>query len=330
MSDKLRVLNALTNNGRDLSPFETDMGDVCTGWLSNHFDKMRPDDVKELLGLICKAVAYVPSFLSTENKTLLLQRACVVTTSLRSASQVPVVEACLGFLEAVVQHGLVLPPNCLSPMVASICCTVNVEKLCDVSWRVGRGLLSSHGYSVETLDALCSILQSQGIRAGQRSAAPTVQNAGSIIRGAVFFVAMSCWGKDKIETLRAAPLNILAAFVLAVRSGYSVAAYEVLLSVRRLIRKQGSELVVEWDNIFVILHELAAYTSSNASFVRVLIDTLNSLRALSDTNRFAADPQRLLWLLEAHASVLPARESLRLLRTRLNQVQKKMLVVFVC
>ena len=197
-----------------------------------------------------------------------------------------------------------------------------MEKLCDVSWRIGRGLLSSLAHSVETLDALCAILQSQGMRGGGGPSVHHrgVQNVGSIIRGAVFFVAMSCWGKDKIESLRAAPVNILAAFVHAARSGYSVAAYEVLLSVRRLIRKQGAELVVEWDNIFLILHELAAYTSSNASFVRVLIDTLNSLRALSDTNRFAADPQRLLWLLEAHASVLPARDSLRLLRTRLNQV----------
>lgn len=231
-------------------------------------------------------------------------------------------EACLGFFEAVVQHGVTLPPNCLAPIVASICCTVNVEKLCDVSWRVGRGLLSSPAHSIDTLDALCAILQSQGLRGGQnpQRGTPTVQNVGSIIRGAVFFVAMSCWGKDKIESLRFAPINVLQAFVHAARSGYSVAAYEVLLSVRRLIRKQGSELVVEWDNIFIILHELAAYTSSNSSFVRVLIDTLNSLRALADTNRFAADPQRLLWLLEAHVSVLPARDCLRLLRTRLNQV----------
>ncbi len=88
MSEKLRVLTVLTSNGRDLSPFETDMGDVCTGWLANHFDKLTSEDVRELLGLICRAVAYVPSFLSTENKTLLLQRACVVTTGLRAATQV--------------------------------------------------------------------------------------------------------------------------------------------------------------------------------------------------------------------------------------------------
>ncbi len=78
----------------------------------------------------------------------------------------PVVEACLGFLEAVVQHGIALPQNCLSPIVTSICCSVNVEKLCDQSWRIGRGLLSSRSYSAETLDALCSILQSQGLRGG--------------------------------------------------------------------------------------------------------------------------------------------------------------------
>jgi hypothetical protein len=88
MSEKLRVLSVLTNNGRDLSPFETDMGDVCTGWLTNHFDVLQPSDVRELLALVSRAVAFVPSFLSTENKTLLLQRACVVATGLRAASQV--------------------------------------------------------------------------------------------------------------------------------------------------------------------------------------------------------------------------------------------------
>ncbi len=318
--EKLRVLAALTANGRDLSPIETDLGDVATEWLTNQFDKLAPAHVRELLGLLSRAVASSPAFLSAENKTLLLQRACVVASSLRVASQVPVVESCLSFLEAVVQHDVVLPAHCLAPMVASLCCTVNIDKLCEQSWRVGRCLLGSRAYGGETMDALCAILQARRNLSSSASSASVTQNAGSIIRGAVFFVGMSCWGKDKVDSLHVAPATVLAAMVQAVRCGYSVAAYEVLLSVRRLIRKQGPELAVEWDSIFIILYEMTAYTSSNPSFVRVLVDTLGSLRVLSDSNRFLADPQRQLWLLEAHSTLLPPRDSLRLLRTRLAQV----------
>jgi hypothetical protein len=325
--ERLRVLVALTANGRDLSPFETELGDVVTEWLTNQFDQLGPAHVRDLLGLLSRAVASTPAFLSAENKTLLLQRACVVASSLRLASQVPVVEACLMFLESVVQHGVKLPPHCLVPMVSSLCCTVNIDKLCDQSWRVGRGLLSSPVYGLETLDALCALLQQRrglsggaGGGGGSGAGGSATQNAGSVIRGAVFFVGMSCWGKDKVESLHMAPVTVLQAMVHAARCGYSVAAYEVLLSVRRLIRKQGPELTVEWDSIVAILYEMTAYTSANLSFVRVLVDTLSSLRALSDSNRFLADPQRQLWLLEAHATVLPPRDALRLLRTRLAQV----------
>ena len=310
IGDIMDCLVALTANGRDLSPFELDAGNTFSLWLSNRFDRMGVDLAMRLLGLLSVAISTGSAkFLSNENKTLLIQRACVTASGLRVASQVPMVEACLIFLEALVTKDGKLPPHCLVPLVSSLCCTVNIDKLSEVSWRIGHDLLASPLYGFATLDGLLEILRSKH----------GSQNFGSILRGAVFFVSMSCWGKDKIESLNVSPATVLPAMVEAMQCGWNVAALEVLLSVRRLIRKEGADLTIEWESIFLILYEMSAYVSSSPTFVRVLVDTLQTVTALSEKNQFLADSQKLLWLLEVHSALLPPDESLRLLRTRLSQ-----------
>jgi hypothetical protein len=48
---------------------------------------------------------------------------------------------------------------------------------------------------------------------------------------------MSVWGSQKVSTLNVSPSLILPSLLKALASGQPVVAYEVLLAIRRLIKK---------------------------------------------------------------------------------------------
>ena len=48
---------------------------------------------------------------------------------------------------------------------------------------------------------------------------------------------MSSWGSQRIVTLKVPPLQILSSFNNALQCDAAVVAYEILLSVRRLVKK---------------------------------------------------------------------------------------------
>ena len=63
----------------------------------------------------------------------------------------------------------------------------------------------------------------------------------------MYFAAMSSWGSQRVETLQYSWSEVLAAFSQALRSNDLLVAFEVVLSVQRLISKYGASLRNEWD-----------------------------------------------------------------------------------
>ena len=82
--------------------------------------------------------------------------------------------------------------------------------------------------------------------------------AANVIRGAVFFVGMSLWGSQRIETLMEhySFAEVLYSIRRVVLAQEPMVCGEVLLSLHRLVTKYGRELTcVEWDVIVdIFLH----------------------------------------------------------------------------
>jgi tuberous sclerosis protein 2 len=111
---------------------------------------------------------------------------------------------CLNVLGAVVCYGS-LPPGCLSNFLATLCRTVNIEPLCQTSWKIMRNLLGTHlGHS--GLYTMCNFME-----ATERS------DDVSVIRGAVFFVGVSLWGSKIIRSLKYSPNAVLSSFEKVIR-----------------------------------------------------------------------------------------------------------------
>ena len=74
-----------------------------------------------------------------------------------------------------------------------------------------------------------------------------------LLRGAVFIVGMSCWGSARVESLEFRFASVLPSLRNALAIGSEVVAFEVVLSLQRLVRKYGAEMCSEWPTILGIL-----------------------------------------------------------------------------
>lgn len=65
-----------------------------------------------------------------------------------------------------------------------------------------------------------------------------------LLRSAVFYVGMGLWGSVRVKTLKRTPQSVLPAFHRALRTKNLELAFEVALTIQRLVRKYGHELQV--------------------------------------------------------------------------------------
>ncbi len=109
---------ALTNRGKDISPFEVsiiinyatnlwlsrtdltifsqdEIGSLYSEWLN-----IESDHIKPLLTLVTKTIKYSFALIDEPNKDLIIRRVCEISNS---ALDVEVVERCLNLLEVLVR-----------------------------------------------------------------------------------------------------------------------------------------------------------------------------------------------------------------------------------
>ena len=127
------------------------------------------------------------------------------------------------------------------------------------------------------------------------------ENGAVLLRGAVFFIGMALWGSKKVVSLKHPPSTVLPSFLqvgniffntfacnsyfVSILHSYiymlvsqalensesSVVAYEVALSLHRLVSKYGREQqMVAWDLILSIMENLLNHleVSPGYSFIK--------------------------------------------------------------
>jgi len=74
---------------------------------------------------------------------------------------------------------------------------------------------------------------------------------------------MSVWGRLKISSLEVSAAVVLPSLLSVLSTGQSVVAYEVLLAIRRLVKKYGPKLRLEWSTIAKILVTLKGFLTED-------------------------------------------------------------------
>lgn len=125
-----------------------------------------------------------------------------------------------------------------------------------------RNLLKSH-CAYNAVNLMCALMDGS----------PDVRGNGaideSVVRGAVLFVGMACWGAQKVQSLMFAFSQLLPPMVSALDRRSDIVDQEVLLSVNRLVSKYGPELsILDWDSVMEVLSKLGrhCYSANDRDF----------------------------------------------------------------
>ena len=157
-----------------------------------------------------------------------------------------------------------------------------------------KHILNTAGHSV--VQVLCSILDE-----------PQNLSATNLLRGAVFFLCMAVWGSQRIRSLSVPPLQLLPSMNRVLDGQAPIIAHEVCLAIRRLVRKFGASLHLEWDLIISIFSKLRPYVAmvpSSVKFIQILSETLDSTSELMEREDFLGDTEELFSVLASFAGII--------------------------
>jgi tuberous sclerosis protein 2 len=267
---RLELLVALTQGGKDIKYFEEEIGPFLVEWMPQLASSASGEG---LLRLLVKLVHYNSGYLEEEVLSQLVAQTCSLATQATSPSET---ELCLSFLDAVVCYSVVPPPT-IHPVIVTLCHTLNVERFIQRSLEVMQRLLGTH-VGPTVIYTMCSLLQDKAH-----------SEDVLLLRGAVFYISMSLWGVKRVETLALPFTAVLPAIHQACLSGLTLVVYEVALSVLRLVRHYSPRLGPrEWESLHHILHATHRHLS------------LQGVRETSSAGQLSATLQAIFSSVEQH------------------------------
>ncbi|KAF1318954.1 hypothetical protein FI667_g13437, partial [Globisporangium splendens] len=259
-----RALRVLTQDGRNLEPFHIELGWLLLRLLDES------DEQRDLLGLIQNIFRRSPLVLDFENVVTITNVVCSRCDLAWTRGDIESCKKYLTFFHVLATHNLEHAAS-TSVSLRTLCCMVNADG--HGTWSIMKHLLNgAAGFQV--LRGLIDLLEN-----------PYVSTQW-VLRGAVFFVGMSCWGSQRVgkfEDVKWAPVLLSMERVLKCNNG--VVIFEVILAMQRLVKKFGAsksneidaknshsssstsardserKLFVEWDIILRMFRELRPWLS---------------------------------------------------------------------
>eukprot|EP01087_Luapelamoeba_hula_P007887 TRINITY_DN1939_c0_g1_i1.p1 TRINITY_DN1939_c0_g1~~TRINITY_DN1939_c0_g1_i1.p1 ORF type:complete len:681 (-),score=96.07 TRINITY_DN1939_c0_g1_i1:353-2395(-) len=221
---KFKTLVALTQKGLIITPFEEEIGYLLVAWLELN---LSAEHLEKLLMFIVRIVQYNAKLLPEDALAATIRQVCIISNN---TADLHLVQSCLKFFDVLVRYGW-LPPQSLFGIVSALCRTLNIETCCQLSWSTMTNILRSQVCGHQAIYELCRIL------ADPYNTDPANTQTVNLLRGAIFYLGMSCWGSFRVEVLHITRMSILPYFLSVLSSEHNIVAYEVALSIRRLIKK---------------------------------------------------------------------------------------------
>ncbi|XP_030839899.1 tuberin isoform X2 [Strongylocentrotus purpuratus] len=307
LPQRLDMLRALSDNGKNLLDFEEEMGPFLMLWMP---DVISYGKTAGFLQVLVNVIKYNSCYLDDHIIAGLVQHTCSICSRTEKERDI---EQAIHVLDAVICYSC-LPSESLYHFITALCRTVSVKRFCQSSWKLMRNLLGTHlGHSA--IYTMCCIMEDS-------------HNISDVVllRGAVFFVGMARWGSMKVQSLRHINFtSVLPSFERALTCKHVLVAYEVTLSLQRLVKKNGQDIqAVTWDIILGIIEKLfrniEEYAVSHEYLPTQLHDLLTMIERLYEKNSFNGSQQQLFAIVEEFARLRPDSSVLCLIRYRAQAI----------
>uniref|UniRef100_A0AC35U649 Rap-GAP domain-containing protein n=1 Tax=Rhabditophanes sp. KR3021 TaxID=114890 RepID=A0AC35U649_9BILA len=261
----------LLSYGKELEPFESNIGPLITEWLYKEYrHKSSEKKMSVLLDVTGEMIRQNAAHIETDNlcKIVLL---CGEMIRKRKKFLTPY---CVRVLLAVIRF-YTLPEDLLPDFVYLLCVIINDEDTYEDAWHLARlGLTSVNSHMViRYLEAL--------LNKGQYMTSKDSKEKLKAIRGAVIIISNASWGEKFI--LLNSRINlplIFETFQYAVKLGQYVANI-VIQTIARMVEKYYSDLNAStWDGIFCILMECLVCCKREKEYSKILKDVQSMVKVI--------------------------------------------------
>jgi hypothetical protein len=136
-----------------------------------------------------------------------------------------------------------------------------------------------------------------------------------IIKGSIFYIGMSLWGYERLDIISIPNTIVLSHFSKLVNYSNIKIDMEIILCVRRLIKKYGEILSDEWNDIFKML---SVITNRNCTenLIKNIYEITDAIKMLIVSNKFFGNLNQFSNLLDSFKII--QSESLIILKTKLK------------
>ncbi|XP_060567265.1 tuberin-like isoform X2 [Ruditapes philippinarum] len=291
IDERLALFRILSEQGKCLLEFEEEAGMFLLSWMPEVIVCRK---ICDFLPLLISVVKFNAAYLDEEVVSGIIKQTCVICNRPKVEDQVfdDEIKLSLDLIASVLGYSY-LPSDTLQDVVGSLCRMVNIRKYCEPSWGLMRKLLGTHlGHS--TIYTMCNMLQSRKQPIDY-----------TLLRGGIFYIGMALWGSRKVAFLKHTPAAVLPSFLHVLSSGNAMIAYEVTLSVQRLVKKYGKDLPGStWDIILDIVEtvlkqlDTAKDLSGHPQTPVELHDTLTTIEQLHELGQFSGSVDRFFTIIE--------------------------------
>ncbi|OQS01685.1 hypothetical protein ACHHYP_00335 [Achlya hypogyna] len=294
-----KSLRNVLQDGRLVAPFAADLGPYLLALLETS------DAPKELLSLVHAILRRSPLALDvcvvTDMATLLAAQSDAAWTRGDQSTS----KRFLKFMALLTTHKHVAAataPSCLR----TLCGLANANGDGVSTWTIMKHLLAGPS-GATVLQGLLELVE-------------TPATSPYVLRGAVFFLGMSCWGSQRVAALEICWATILGSLRRALDSNHAVVVFEVVLSIQRLVKKYGDQLHVEWAVVLQCLRQLHPWLrATDATVDRLpaeLLDTLLLVDGLVARRQFLGDCDAFFAVVQLYLAHCPEPVVLRLVAHR--------------
>ncbi|XP_049853714.1 tuberin isoform X1 [Schistocerca gregaria] len=305
---RFELLQSLTDNGKDILYFEEEIPRFMLEWMSVFTSIGK---THEFLSIMINIIKYNSAYVDEPIVIGLVQNVCYLCCWSLAKQEVL---TCLALLDSIVCYSN-FPPGSLRIFIGALCHTVNMEDYCPTSWKIMRNLLGTHlGHSA--LFTMCRLLQD-----------PESLQDIYLLRGAIFFIYMSLWGKSKVLTLKYEPTAVLPSLLQVVNCNHPIVMYEMMLSIQMLVKECGYSMQdPAWDMVLSIMDGLFGHieqcsSSNHTGLISChLNETICGIEKLIELGQFNGSVRRVFELIERCSPVRPEVSVLRLVTYLANSI----------
>lgn len=289
----LSLLEELTRGCKDIWCTETNFLNFVIAVLQNSKDSVEICNYS--ISLIHKYVHEQRLSFDQEEVALLIETISQFLLTMRlsgddiSEIYLPIISKLFAIPTLLHRYNL-LPQNVLVALCGTVCQTVYYPSLTKYAILLTFALLQDPIIGKRTFQTILDIMNLSPYQ--------------SFFRGAVYFVGMASWGTERIEQLQVAYVVVLRAMLRVLISNDPLVTYEVVLNIKRLVRKYGKDLSLEWDIITQIVEKVKkqkfnSSTKDKSSEIRlVLHDIILEIIKLQRNNGYYGDESKLITILE--------------------------------